>query len=83
MFPKRPPTGSDEEKPSPQPYRRPMHKTIGYIILLILGALYLANPGFGVVEFILDGIPIIGNLDEAGVASLMVLIIQKLRSGQS
>lgn len=31
----------------------------------MLSGLYLLNPGFGIFELIPDGIPFIGNLDEA------------------
>lgn len=65
-----------------EPPRRSLPRTISYIVLLVLGAIYLINPGMGIVELIPDNMPVIGNLDEAGVASLMVLIIQRLRSGQ-
>lgn len=41
-------------------------------VLMVLGALYLANLGFGIVEFIPDNSPIIGHLDEL-VASYLVL----------
>ncbi len=65
-----------------EPPQRSLPRTISYIVLLVLGAIYLINPGMGIVELIPDNMPVIGNLDEAGVASLMVLIIQRLRSGQ-
>ncbi|MFM7181322.1 MAG: DUF1232 domain-containing protein [Verrucomicrobiales bacterium] len=35
-------------------------------------AFYLANPGWGLIDFIPDNLPIIGNFDEA-VASLLLL----------
>jgi uncharacterized membrane protein YkvA (DUF1232 family) len=64
-----------------EPPQRSLPRTISYIVLLVLGAIYLINPGMGIVELIPDNMPVVGNLDEAGVASLMVLIIQRLRSG--
>ncbi|NJN65423.1 MAG: DUF1232 domain-containing protein [Chloroflexaceae bacterium] len=64
-----------------QPPQRSLPRSISYVVLLVLGAIYLINPGLGIVELIPDNMPVIGNLDEAGVASLMVLIIQRLRSG--
>ncbi len=36
-------------------------------VLAVLGVFYLLNPGWGVVEFIPDGIPVVGNLDEAAI----------------
>jgi hypothetical protein len=38
----------------------------------LLAAIYLANPGAGLIEIIPDNIPIIGNLDEVG-ATLIFL----------
>lgn len=43
-------------------------------------AIYLLNPGWGVIELIPDNIPGIGNLDEAGAVLLLVKCIQKIRS---
>lgn len=47
-------------------------------IILILGfiaAVYLINPTFGVLEFIPDNLPLIGNLDEAGATVLLVSVL--------
>lgn len=54
-------------------------KNLGYIGLIIICIAYLLNPTGGFVEVIPDALPIIGNLDEATIASLLVLSIQKLR----
>jgi len=35
------------------------------IVIAIICAIYLINPTLGVIEFIPDNLPIIGNLDEA------------------
>lgn len=48
-----------------------MKKTI-VAIVGIISALYLVNPGFGVLEFVPDNIPFVGNLDE-GVAATLLL----------
>lgn len=40
--------------------------------LAALGLLYILNPTFGLIEFIPDNLPIIGNLDE-GVAFMLVM----------
>ena len=46
----------------------------GTFVLLIglLSAAYLANIGAGVIEFIPDNFPVIGNLDEAGATLLLL-----------
>ncbi|WP_395736752.1 DUF1232 domain-containing protein [Prosthecobacter sp.] len=38
----------------------------------ILSALYLLNPTGGVIEFIPDNFPLIGNLDEAAATALLI-----------
>lgn len=45
-----------------------------YVIISIgiLSGLYLLNPGFGMFEFVPDGIPFIGNLDEASATFLLL-----------
>jgi uncharacterized membrane protein YkvA (DUF1232 family) len=40
-------------------------------LIAIIGVLYLLNPTAGILEFIPDNIPIIGNLDE-GVACILI-----------
>lgn len=37
-----------------------------------LGAVYLFNPTAGIFELIPDNIPVIGNLDEAAAAALLI-----------
>ncbi|MES2308709.1 MAG: YkvA family protein [Verrucomicrobiota bacterium] len=39
---------------------------------VLVGAIYLLNPGWGVFELIPDNIPFIGNLDE-GAATVLLL----------
>jgi uncharacterized membrane protein YkvA (DUF1232 family) len=41
-------------------------------LLSILGVIYLLNPTFGVLEFIPDNLPLVGNMDE-GVAVMLIL----------
>ena len=38
----------------------------------LLAFLYLLNPSFGVFEFLPDNIPLIGNLDEATAAMVLL-----------
>ncbi len=41
-------------------------------VLGAVSAVYLFNPGAGFIELIPDNIPIIGNLDEAAAAALLI-----------
>lgn len=38
----------------------------------VFSAFYIFNPGAGVLELIPDNIPVIGNLDEAAAAGLLI-----------
>lgn len=49
-------------------------------VLLGLGLLYLANPGAGLVEIIPDNIPLIGNLDEAGITAMVLGALRYLKT---
>ena len=40
-------------------------------IFSLLGFFYILNPGAGVIEFIPDNLPIVGNLDEGAAFLLM------------
>jgi hypothetical protein len=47
-------------------------KSIKDKIVLVFGAfcaIYILNPGFGLLEFLPDSLPIIGNLDEAAATA--------------
>ncbi len=46
---------------------------------ILLSALYLVNPGWGVFEIIPDNIPGIGNLDEATAVALFLWALATLR----
>ena len=52
------------------PSQRGFPRWLTYLAAL-LGFVYLLNPGAGVIEFIPDNLPIVGNLDE-GVAGLLI-----------
>jgi len=49
-----------------------MFKKILVAVSGVLGLLYLINPTAGVFELIPDNLPIIGNLDEAAAAALVL-----------
>jgi hypothetical protein len=59
---------------SPVPPQRP-RSCAGSIVAglgVVLGAIYLLNPTWGVFELVPDNLPGIGNLDEAGAAALLI-----------
>lgn len=47
-------------------------KSIFVFIMGLLSALYLINPTAGLFELIPDNIPLVGNLDEATAAFLLI-----------
>lgn len=52
-----------------------INKTVKGLLVVIIGAiaaLYLLNPTAGIVEFLPDNIPVIGNLDEAGATAILI-----------
>lgn len=52
-----------------------------YYGIIALGLLYLANLTFGVVEFLPDNLPLVGNMDEGAAGALILYAFQKLKSG--
>jgi uncharacterized membrane protein YkvA (DUF1232 family) len=46
---------------------------------IVVGTLYVLNPGWGLFELIPDVVPGIGNLDEVGATILVVQSIRTLR----
>lgn len=53
-----------------------MLKNIFVFLIGILSLVYLINPGMGIFELIPDNLPIIGNLDEAGAALLLIAALK-------
>lgn len=51
-------------------------KKFGIFILGLFSAFYLLNPGAGIFEIIPDNVPIIGNLDEAAAAALLIACLR-------
>ncbi len=47
-------------------------KTLLVAIIGVIATLYLLNPTAGIVEFLPDNIPVIGNLDEAGATAILI-----------
>ena len=48
------------------------------VLGVLLGSLYVINPGAGIIELIPDNVPIFGNLDEAAATTMLVLSLQSL-----
>jgi uncharacterized membrane protein YkvA (DUF1232 family) len=46
---------------------------------IVVGVIYIINPGAGLIELIPDFAPFVGNLDEAGATALVLWGIQALR----
>ena len=53
-----------------------MLKKIIVAVVGIISLIYLINPGMGVFELIPDNLPIVGNLDEAAAAVLLVSVLK-------
>jgi uncharacterized membrane protein YkvA (DUF1232 family) len=54
-------------------------KTVGYLLVMAAAGVYVLNPGAGVFELLPDNLPLIGNLDEAGMGALLLYCIRGLR----
>lgn len=50
-------------------------KDFGVLFIGIISILYLLNISFGVVEFLPDNLPFIGNIDEALVTTILLWVI--------
>ena len=55
-------------------------RILAYILGGLLGLVYLLNPGAGVIEFLPDNLPFLGNLDEAAAVGLVISCFQGYRS---
>lgn len=53
-----------------------MLKTISYALLGLISAIYLVNPTLGLFELIPDNLPVVGNLDEAFFAALLIAVLR-------
>ncbi len=74
--PRQPIKGELVDETSSNPYPS---STIMNVIIAILCAMYLINPTMGVIEFIPDNFPIIGNLDEATATAGLLYALSQLR----
>ena len=51
-------------------------KDFGMLALGIISVIYILNITFGVVEFLPDNLPIVGNIDEALVTGILIAVMQ-------
>lgn len=42
----------------------------------VIAVIYLFNPGAGLFELIPDNLPLVGNLDEAAAAALLITVLR-------
>lgn len=54
----------------------PTSKDLFVFICGLVSFIYLINPTAGIIELIPDNIPIIGNLDEAGAATVLIAALK-------
>jgi len=71
------PTIMEKSIPYPQETEKgkPKRSLVSGIVVSVFGvvsALYLFNPGAGVIELIPDNIPFLGNLDEAAATAMLI-----------
>ena len=63
---------SSPASPNPPAEKRTLINSIIVGAVGVISAIYLFNPTAGFIELIPDNIPIIGNLDEAAAAALLI-----------
>lgn len=51
---------------------------ISWALLGVFGLIYLLNPGAGILEFIPDNVPLVGNLDEATATYLVLAALKRI-----
>jgi uncharacterized membrane protein YkvA (DUF1232 family) len=71
-----PPPRRSDAGPPPRP--RTTLGTLGALLVALLSAFYVANPGLGALELIPDILPGIGNLDEAGATAALLFALRYL-----
>lgn len=59
--------------------KKPMPLPI-LLVMILFSLVYLVNPTAGLIEFIPDNAPFIGNLDEAGATAMLIWAISELRN---
>jgi len=64
-----------EQAQSPQ---HPLWARILAGLILVLSLIYIGNPTSGVMELLLDNLPVVGNLDEGAAAYLALMALRYL-----
>ena len=79
----------DEAKPGVLALAKRKNMKLWHVFAFAGASLYLMNPGFGFIELIPDNIPMIGNLDEVGIAIMALKLFwdnyrkdQRVRQGE-
>jgi hypothetical protein len=54
-------------------------KTAMYLLGSAVAVIYVLNPGAGIFELLPDALPIVGNLDEAAMVTLLLGCMRGLR----
>jgi hypothetical protein len=58
-------------------------KTCLYVLGVVVGAVYIANPTAGVWELLPDNLPLVGNLDEAAMVTMLLGCLRALKRQRS
>ncbi len=61
-----------------QPPQHPLWGRILAGLILVLSLIYIGNPTGGVMELLLDNLPVVGNLDEGLAAYLALMALRYL-----
>jgi uncharacterized membrane protein YkvA (DUF1232 family) len=58
-------------------------RALVYIVGALLSTIYILNPTAGVIELIPDNLPVVGNLDEAMMVTILLACLRSLRRMRS
>ena len=58
-------------------------RALVYIVGALLSTIYILNPTAGVIELIPDNLPVVGNLDEAMMVTILLACLRGLRRMRS
>ena len=74
-----PPASPPVSVPEPAPERpRGCLGLLGALLGVVVGATYILNPTAGLLELLPDNAPVVGNLDEAAAAALLIFGLRAL-----